>query len=75
MMNMNKVLVMMNLLNTFQMMNMFIIMMMGFHPEITTNLEGKYWLCGRSVRLYYRVTDPGKDTFCILMPIHMHMQR
>ena len=52
MMNMNKVIVMINLLNTFQMMKMCPLLRMGFHPKIRTDWEVKYWLRGRGIRLY-----------------------
>ena len=44
--------VIMVLLNTFQMMNMCPILRMVFHAKIRTDLEVKYWLCGRGIRLY-----------------------
>ena len=52
MINMKKVVVMMTLLNIFHMMDICPITRMGFHPEITTNWEGKYWLSRRGISLY-----------------------
>ena len=75
MMNTKKVLVMMTLLNIFQIKNMYLILRMGFHPEITTNRERKYWLCGRGIKLYYSMIILGQYTCCLWIPIHMHMKR
>ena len=47
-----KVLVMMTLLNNFQMIKMCPILRMVFHPKIRTDWEVKYWLCGRGISLY-----------------------
>ena len=74
-MNMKKVPVMTTLLNTFKMMKMCLIMRMGFHNEITTGWEGKYWLCGRVISLYYRMIIPGKDTCCLWMPRNMQTKK
>ena len=41
-MKMKKVLVMMVILNNFQMMKMFPILIMVFHPKVRTNWEIKY---------------------------------
>ena len=51
-MNMKKVLVIITLLNTFQVMNMCLILRMVFHPKITTDWEVKYWMCGICISLY-----------------------
>ena len=74
-MNINKFLVMMTLLNSFQMMNICLILGIVFHPKIRTDWEVKYSLCWRGISLYYRIIIPGHDTCCLCMPRHMHMQR
>ena len=51
-MNMNKALLIMTLLNTFQMTKMCLILKMRFHTVIITKWEGNYWLGGRGISLY-----------------------
>ena len=51
-MNTKKVLMIITLLYTFQMMKMRPILRMVFHPKTTTDWEVKYWMYGRGISLY-----------------------
>ena len=68
MMNIKKVLVMMTLLKTFQIINMCPILSMVFHTNITTYWEVKYWLhdysrSGYMMSVDYKIYSHAKVSF------------
>ena len=61
MMNKKECMLIMTLLNNFQMMKMCMILRMVFHSKIKTDCEVNYLLCGRVISLYYIIIIIGRD--------------